>query len=236
MSHTQVGAVTKHLLSFKTRTFPKKQQKSTTVRHFLVDFKGTPTEQPPLFCWGGPFDGPPRRFHRTPATRPSHVERRRGFASRGVPKRGPGRGEGLRCAGPGAHHAPRCWGRGARGAGGGQGSGDFWDGFLFLHFPCLFFSVAQSRPFNLLVFPFWSSFSHGPKRLTFYFWVLWASEFCFRWFPLVSFGLSWTTMGACFLLASLYRQKKGYQLQKKRRNLQRSYMFCLRAWASVYQK
>ena len=27
-----------------------------------------------------------------------------------------------------------------------------------------------------LVCPFWSSFSHGPKRLTLYFWVLWASE------------------------------------------------------------
>ena len=40
-------------------------------------------------------------------------------------------------------------------------------------------SVAQSRPFDLLVFPFWSSFSHGPKRLTFYFWVLWASEILF---------------------------------------------------------
>ena len=38
-------------------------------------------------------------------------------------------------------------------------------------------SVAQSRPFDLLVFPFWSSLSHGPKRLAFYFWVLWASEF-----------------------------------------------------------
>ena len=37
-------------------------------------------------------------------------------------------------------------------------------------------SVAQSRPFNLLVFQFWSIFSHGPKRLTFYFWVLWANE------------------------------------------------------------
>ena len=37
-------------------------------------------------------------------------------------------------------------------------------------------SVAQSRPFDLLVFPFWSSLSHGPKRLAFYFWVLWASE------------------------------------------------------------
>ena len=40
--------------------------------------------------------------------------------------------------------------------------------------------------FDLLVSPFWSSFSHGPKRLTFDFWVLWASEamatlplFCF---------------------------------------------------------
>ena len=37
-------------------------------------------------------------------------------------------------------------------------------------------SVAQSRPFDLLVSPFWSSFSHCPKRSTFYFWVLWASE------------------------------------------------------------
>ena len=30
-------------------------------------------------------------------------------------------------------------------------------------------SVARSRPFNLLVFQFWSIFSHGPKRLTFLF-------------------------------------------------------------------
>ena len=37
-------------------------------------------------------------------------------------------------------------------------------------------SVAQSRPFDLLASPFWSSFSHGLKRVTFYFWVLWASE------------------------------------------------------------
>ena len=29
------------------------------------------------------------------------------------------------------------------------------------------FSVVQSRPFDLLVFPFWSIFSHGHKRLTF---------------------------------------------------------------------
>ena len=36
--------------------------------------------------------------------------------------------------------------------------------------------VAQSRPFDLLVFPFWSSFGHGPKRLTFCFQVLWATE------------------------------------------------------------
>ena len=36
--------------------------------------------------------------------------------------------------------------------------------------------VAQSQPFDLLVSPFWSSFSRGPRRLTFYFWVLWASE------------------------------------------------------------
>ena len=37
-------------------------------------------------------------------------------------------------------------------------------------------SVAQSRPFNLLIFQFWSIFSHGSKRLTFYFQVFWASE------------------------------------------------------------
>ena len=37
-------------------------------------------------------------------------------------------------------------------------------------------SVVQSQPFDLLVFPVWSSFSHGPERLTFYFSVLWASE------------------------------------------------------------
>ena len=37
-------------------------------------------------------------------------------------------------------------------------------------------SVAQSRPFDLLVFLFWSIFSGAAKRLTFYFWVLWASE------------------------------------------------------------
>ena len=36
-------------------------------------------------------------------------------------------------------------------------------------------SVVQSRPFDLLVFPFWSIF-RGPKRLTFYLQVLWASE------------------------------------------------------------
>ena len=31
-------------------------------------------------------------------------------------------------------------------------------------------------PFDRLVFPFWSIFSKGPKRLTFYFQVFWASE------------------------------------------------------------
>ena len=36
-------------------------------------------------------------------------------------------------------------------------------------------SVAQSRPFDLLVSPFWSIFSGGVQRLTLYFWVL-ASE------------------------------------------------------------
>ena len=33
---------------------------------------------------------------------------------------------------------------------------------------CFFYSVVQSRPFHLLVFPCWSIFSRGPKRLTFY--------------------------------------------------------------------
>ena len=37
--------------------------------------------------------------------------------------------------------------------------------------------LAQSRPFDLLVFRVWSIFSHDPKRLTFYFQVLWVSEF-----------------------------------------------------------
>ena len=39
------------------------------------------------------------------------------------------------------------------------------------------YSVVQSRPFDLLVFPCWSIFSRGPKRLTFYKQVLWATEF-----------------------------------------------------------
>ena len=43
----------------------------------------------------------------------------------------------------------------------------------FQRSPC---SVVQRRPFELLVFPFWSTFSRGLKRLTFYFQVLWASE------------------------------------------------------------
>ena len=37
-------------------------------------------------------------------------------------------------------------------------------------------SVFQRRPFDLSVFRFRSTFSRGPKRLTFYFQVLWASE------------------------------------------------------------
>ena len=40
----------------------------------------------------------------------------------------------------------------------------------------LLHSVAQSRPFDLLVFRFWSIFGHAPKRLTFYSQVLWATE------------------------------------------------------------
>ena len=38
------------------------------------------------------------------------------------------------------------------------------------------YSLAQRRPFDLLVFPFLSIFSKGPKRLTLYFQVFWASE------------------------------------------------------------
>ena len=64
-----------------------------------------------------------------------------------MPGRG-GRGELLQCAGPGPTFAPTRW----------------------------LFSVVESRPFDLLVFPFWSIFSRGPKRLTFYLQVLWASE------------------------------------------------------------
>ena len=37
-------------------------------------------------------------------------------------------------------------------------------------------SVVQSRPFDLLVFPFWGILSKGPKRLTFCFQALWATE------------------------------------------------------------
>ena len=40
-------------------------------------------------------------------------------------------------------------------------------------FPC---SVVPSQLFNLLVSPFWPMFSKGPKRLTFYFRVFWATE------------------------------------------------------------
>ena len=50
-------------------------------------------------------------------------------------------------------------------------------------------SVAQSELtcFHLLVFRFSPLFCHGPKRLTFYFWVLWATELlevvCLGFFP-----------------------------------------------------
>ena len=43
-----------------------------------------------------------------------------------------------------------------------------------------------NRPFDLLASPSWSSFSHDPKRLTLYFWVLWASENTNEWFAMVS--------------------------------------------------
>ena len=42
------------------------------------------------------------------------------------------------------------------------------------------FSLAQSRPFDLLVFQSWSIVSKGPKRFTFYFQVFWASETWFQ--------------------------------------------------------
>ena len=41
---------------------------------------------------------------------------------------------------------------------------------------CSIYSLAQSHFFYLLGLQFWSSFSKGPKRLTFYFLVFWASE------------------------------------------------------------
>ena len=43
-----------------------------------------------------------------------------------------------------------------------------WDGIQY--------SVVQSQPFDLLVSPFWSIFSKGPKRFTFYFRAFWATE------------------------------------------------------------
>ena len=53
----------------------------------------------------------------------------------------------------------------------------FFVGFLWGLVGASFHSVAQGRPFDLLVSPFWSSFSHDPKRFTFYSWIIWASEF-----------------------------------------------------------
>ena len=46
----------------------------------------------------------------------------------------------------------------------------------FRHVDSLTHLPKANRPFDLLVFQFWSSFSKGPKRLTFYFLVFWASE------------------------------------------------------------
>ena len=40
-----------------------------------------------------------------------------------------------------------------------------------------FSQLPKADLFDLLVFPCWPIFSGGAKRLTFYFWVLWASEF-----------------------------------------------------------
>ena len=41
----------------------------------------------------------------------------------------------------------------------------------------LLFACFKSVALDLLVVPFWSTLSHGPKRLTLYFWILWATEF-----------------------------------------------------------
>ena len=43
--------------------------------------------------------------------------------------------------------------------------------------PTLCSVLKANRRFYLLVFPFWFIFGHGPKRLSFQFWVLWAIEF-----------------------------------------------------------
>ena len=46
-------------------------------------------------------------------------------------------------------------------------------------------SLVQSRPFDLLVSPFWTICCHVRKRLTFFFnlWALWPTEkrICFSW-------------------------------------------------------
>ena len=44
-----------------------------------------------------------------------------------------------------------------------------------------FTQLPKADLFDLLVSPFWSIFSKGPKRLTFYFQVFWATEFSFVW-------------------------------------------------------
>ena len=49
-------------------------------------------------------------------------------------------------------------------------------GFGGLAVPRRWYSVVPCRPVDLLVFHLWSIFSHGPKRLTFWFQVLWAIQ------------------------------------------------------------
>ena len=57
-----------------------------------------------------------------------------------------------------------------------------WDGErLGCLAEALAFLLVQSRPFDLLVFPFWSISGPRPKRKTFCFQVVWATEFLSPW-------------------------------------------------------
>ena len=53
-------------------------------------------------------------------------------------------------------------------------------------------SLAQSEStFRPLVFPCWSIFSHGPKRLTLYFLILWATELMDpKWWTSLRWGVA----------------------------------------------